>query len=141
MTLEFVGHTIPGGVEFYGSEYARHQRTLAKFKGGRPIKVIYKELKPQRTPDQNRLYWARNAELSSETGYSKEALHEQFMVRAGYGKRVQFKTADYFFRVSSTELDIKQFSVLMGYQDELANFLNEDRNPDCYIVLSNSEGA
>lgn len=139
MTLEFVGHTIPGGVEFYGSEHARHQRTLAKFKGGKPIKVIYKELKPQRTPDQNRLHWARNAELSSETGYSKEALHEQFMVRAGYGKRLQFKTADYFFRVSSTELDIKQFSVLMGYQDELAQFLNEDREPDQMIRLTQGE--
>lgn len=112
---------------------------MAKFKGGKPIKVIYKELKPQRTPDQNRLYWARNAELSSETGYSKEALHEQFMVRAGYGKRLQFKTADYFFRVSSTELDIKQFSVLMGYQDELAQFLNEDREPDQMIRLTQGE--
>jgi len=139
MTLEFVGHTVPGGVEFYGAEYARHQRTLAKFKGGKPIKVIYKELKKQRTPDQNRLYWARNAELSSETGYSKEALHEQFMVRAGYGKRLQFKSADYFFRVSSTELDTKQFSVLMGYQDELAAFLNEDREPDQMIRLTQGE--
>lgn len=139
MTLEFVGHTVPGGIEFYGQEHARHSRTLAKFKGGKPIKVIYKELKKQRTPDQNRLYWARNAELSSETGYSKEALHEQFMVRAGYGKRLKFKSADYFFRVSSTELDTKQFSVLMGYQDELAQFLNEDRQPDQMIRLTQGD--
>ena len=137
--MEFTGHTVPGGVEFYGNEHARHQRTLAKFKGGKPIKVIYKELKPQRTPDQNRLYWKRNQELSSETGYSKEALHEQFMVRAGYGKRLKFKNADYFFRVSSTELDVRQFSVLMGFQDELAAFLNEDKEPDQMIRLTQGE--
>ena len=139
MTIEFIGHTVPGGVEFYGAEYARHQRTLAKFKGGKPIKVIYKELKQQRTPQQNKCYWKRNEELSIETGYSKEALHEQFMVRAGYGKRLKFKTADYFFRVSSTELDVKQFSVLMGFQDELAQFLNEDRDADQMIRLTQGE--
>ena len=137
--MEFTGHTVPGGVEFYGNEHARHQRTLAKFKGGKPIKVIYKELKKQRTPEQNRTYWLRNAELASETGYSKEALHEQFMARAGYGKRLQFKNADYFFRVSSTELDVKQFSVLMAFQDELAQFLNEDREPDQMIRLTQGE--
>jgi hypothetical protein len=52
MTIEFVGHTIPGGIEFYGTELARHQRTLAKFKGGVPVKVIYKQIRNQRTPDQ-----------------------------------------------------------------------------------------
>lgn len=139
MTLEFIGHTIPGGVEFYGPEYARHQRTLAQFKGGVPIKVIYKELKPQRTPKQNKCYWKRNEELASETGYSKEALHEQFMARAGYGKRIKYPTAEYFFRVSSTELDVKQFSVLMGFQDELAQFLNEDRDADQMIRLTQGE--
>jgi hypothetical protein len=139
MTLEFIGHTVPGGIEFYGQEHARHYRTLAKFKGGKPIKVIYKELKKQRTPQQNRLYWKRNEELAAETGYSKEALHEQFMQRAEYGRPLNTGTAEYFFRVSSTELDVHQFSVLMGYQDELAAYLNTDREPDQMIRLTQGE--
>jgi hypothetical protein len=139
MQYEFIGYSVPGGVAFYGSEQARHARTVAKFKGGVPIKVIYKKVNKQRTPDQNSLYWVRNAELASETGYSKESLHEQFMVRAGYGKRVSFKTAEYFFRSSSRDLDIKQFSELMKYQDELALFLNEDREPDQMIRLTQGE--
>lgn len=139
MTLEFTGYTVPGGIEFYGQEAARHSRTLAKFKGGVPIKVVYREIRKQRTPDQNKLYWKRNEELASETGYSKEALHEQFMVRAGYGKRLKFRDADYFFRSSSVDLDTKQFSVLMTYQDELAAFLNEDREPDQMLRLTQGE--
>jgi hypothetical protein len=139
MQYEFIGYSVPGGIAFYGSEQARHARTVEKFKGGVPIKVIYKKVIKQRTPDQNKLYWKRNEELSSETGYSKEALHEQFMARAGYGRRVKYGTADYFFRVSSTELDTKQFSVLMGYQDELAAFLNEDRESDQMIRLTQGE--
>lgn len=139
MTLEFIGHTIPGGIEFFGPELARHQRTLAKFKGGVPVKVTYKQIRKQRTPDQNRLYWRRNEELAMETGYSKEALHEGFMERAGFGKRLKVRHADYFFRQSSRDLDTKQFSLLMSYQDELAQFLNEDREPDQYIRLTQGE--
>lgn len=139
MTLEFIGHTKPGGIEFYGPELARHQRTLAKFKGGVPVKVIYKQIRKQRTPDQNKLYWKRNEEISAETGYSKESLHEGFMERAEYGKRIKARHANYFFRSSSRDLDTAQFSVLMGYQDELAQFLNEDREPDQMIRLTQGE--
>lgn len=139
MIFEFVGYSVPGGVEFHGAERSRHARTVAQFKGGVPIKVIYKKVNKPRSLPQNSLYWKRNEELSSETGYSKEALHEQFMARAGYGKRIKYPTAEYFFRVSSTELDTKQFSQLMGYQDELAAFLNEDREPDQMIRLTMGE--
>lgn len=139
MNYEFTGHSVPGGIVFYGPEKARHERTLARFKGGVPVKVIYREVGRIRTINQNKLYWKRNKELSAETGYSKESLHEGFMERAGFGKRVKVRTAEYFFRQSSRDLDTKQFSQLMGYQDELAQFLNEDREPDACVRLTQGD--
>jgi len=139
MTFEFIGHSVPGGVEFFGAEKERHHRVLSAFRGGVPIKVIYKKVNKQRSIDQNKCYWKRNEELSSETGYSKEALHEGFMERAGYGKRLKVKTAEYFFRSSSRDLDTKQFSELMKYQDELAEFLNDGREPENFLQLTTGD--
>lgn len=136
MQYEFIGYSVPGGVAFYGSEQARHARTVAQFKGGVPIKVIYKKVNKSRTIPQNSRYWARNQELAEFTGYSRENLHEEFMRKCGFGKQVLAHTTNYFFRISSTELDIKQFSELMTCQDELVNFLNEGVEPENQIRLS-----
>ncbi len=136
MTFEFTAHSVPGGLEFFGPEKTRHERTLSRFRGGVPVKVIYREIGKIRTSDQNRLYWKRNEELSLETGYSKEALHEGFMARGEFGKRVVVKDAEYFFRSSSRDLDTTQVSKLMSFQDEMALFLNEGREPDEYIHLT-----
>lgn len=139
MTLEFTLFSRPGGLEWPAAERIRFDRTIARFKGGKPVKLILREVKKIRSHDQNALYWKRNGELSTETGYDKESLHEEFMRRAGYGKTLRTRTAEYYFRQSSRDLDTSQFSVLMGFQDELANFLNEDREPDHYIFLTRGQ--
>lgn len=141
MTYEFTAKSVPGGIVFLGREKERHDRLMSQFKGGKDVKVVYKPARRTRTPDQNSLYWKRNHELSVETGYSKECLHECFMQQAGYGKTIRTRTAALFFRDSSTELDTKQFSRLMELQDDLAAFLNEDREPDMHIILTTGDAA
>ena len=136
MTLEFTVWSKPGRIEWPPAERIRFERTVKRFKGGVPIKIVMREVKKIRSNDQNALYWKRNQELAIECGYDKESLHEEFMRRGGYGKPVKTRTADYFFRMSSRDLDTKQFSMLMTFQDELVSFLNEGREPDHYIFLT-----
>ena len=139
MTYEFTAKSVPGGIVFLGREKERHDRLMSQFKGGKDVKVVYKPARRTRTLNQNSLYWQRNKDLSIETGYSKECLHEAFMQEAGYGVKVKTRTAELFFRQSSTELDTKQFSRLIELQDELALYLNEDREPDMHIILTTGD--
>jgi len=93
----------------------------------------------KRTIKQNRLYWKRWQTITAETGYSSVTLHEMAMQQRGYGDQVKLMNFEHFVRISSTVLTTVEFSELMKFQDELCEWLNQDKEPENWTILPNTE--
>lgn len=94
-----------------------------------------------RTGQQNRFYWLRNSFLGEPLGLDRNQVHELLMQECGLGKNVEIMGKQQFIRDSSTNLDTKEFSMLIERQDAIANWLNEDRAPDHWIRLPQVENV
>jgi len=94
---------------------------------------------PTRSKKQNRYYWKRMSVLSGETGHSSLILHEMAMVNRGFVKKYKLMNIEYFFRITSTRLSTVQFGELITFQTELCDWLNQDKEPENYVVLPTKE--
>ena len=82
--------------------------------------VITKE---KRTLDQNRLYWLWLTCISVNTGNEKEDLHEYFIYKYLNPELVQVFEKMIYKRLSTTQLDTKQFT---GYLNKIQVFANTE---------------
>ena len=98
-------------VEFIFSLFAQDKRVTI---------VITKE---KRTLDQNKLYWLWLSCIAKETGNDKEDLHEYFIYKYLNPELIQVFEKMIYKRLSTTQLDTKQFT---GYLNKIQIFANTE---------------
>ena len=91
--------------------------------------VITKE---KRTLDQNKLYWLWLSCIAKETGNDKDDLHEYFIYKYLNPELVQVFEKMIYKRLSTTQLDTKQFT-------EYLNKIQVFANTELAIELPNPE--
>ena len=91
--------------------------------------VITKE---KRTLDQNRLYWLWLSCIAKETGNDKDDLHEYFIYKYLNPELIQVFEKMIYKRLSTTQLDTKQFT-------EYLNKIQIFANTELAIELPNPE--
>ena len=107
-------------VEFVFSLFAQDKRVTI---------VITKE---KRTLDQNKLYWLWLSCIAKETGNDKDDLHEYFIYKYLNPELVQVFEKMIYKRLSTTQLDTKQFT-------EYLNKIQVFANTELAIELPNPE--
>ena len=98
-------------IEFIDNLFAQDKRVTI---------VITKE---KRTLDQNRLYWLWLTCIAQNTGNEKEDLHEYFIYKYLNPELVQVFEKMIYKRLSTTQLDTKQFT---GYLNKIQIFANTE---------------
>ncbi len=84
---------------------------------------------------QRGIYWLRNQVLSEYIGCTKESVHETIMKRLNLGIFISKGNLSEFFRDSSRELSIDEYSPLIHDQDEICKLLNEGLEQDSLLFL------
>ena len=98
-----------GAIEYIDSLFAKDKRVTI---------VITKE---KRTLDQNRLYWSWLSCIAKETGNEKEDLHEYFIYKYLNPELCQVFEKMIYKRLSTTQLDTKQFAKYLSKIQVFAN--------------------
>lgn len=89
---------------------------------------------PNRTRKQEKTHWRRCGllvdglnermrEVGKHAGYSKGAVHELIMHRAGFHDLLEINGEPDLIRWSSTMLTVEQYSTLFEHTDDVADFL------------------
>jgi len=96
-------------------------KIMSVLEGMPPGEVIIEIVRSRRrTFKMNRLYWKWVGVISSELGYSKNAMHEVFMHMAGFHDVVEIANQTHVIRWSSSKLSVEQFARLMEIAEEVA---------------------
>lgn len=94
---------------------------------GRRYQAIFKESRPIRSTQQNKLYWLWLTAIAAETGNDQHDLHEYFGTKYLPRREVLRELV----RVSTTTLDTKQFTTYLDHiQAEAGDLGIELVNPE-----------
>lgn len=104
-------------------------------KGSYSIEI--KKQGPGHSDDQRKAHWKRCGiivdnlnehlrELGRRTGYTKDAIHEVAMHRAGYHDLIELDSGPEILRWSSKILTKEQYSVLFDVTQEMGDFIGAD---------------
>lgn len=98
---------------------------LSKY-DGKPVEVVVRKKKSQRSINQNAAYWGIAVEiLCQQTGFSREEMHEA--LKAKFASRIDEKTGLLIVE-STAKMDTVRF---MKYYDDIQRWAAEFLN--CYI--------
>lgn len=137
--------TASGGFEFdgnYREVFARYLASLHRKKPDAHFAIVVEELKKRRSDDQFGFYHLRKSIIAAATGYRPDELHRDWMEELGLGEYVKLpprregeQPRKRFFRESSEEIGMKDYSRLIALQDSFVQWWNDDLPPDKWIVL------
>ena len=129
---DFIATTTPSGLMLPLAALNRWAQ------GQKPqTKVLMRVLKvmPHRREVHHRLYRLRNAALSIELDVTAEWLHEYIGKECELGEYRSIRGKSEFVRKSQKEWSVAEMNMAFKKQDELAQFVNEGREPHEAVVL------
>lgn len=85
----------------------------------KPLRVTTELYKKKRSVDQNALYWLWVAELSNETGYTKDEMHDILRFKCNLVKNIEIDNTEIMQLKSTTKLNVSEF---IDYLVAIENF-------------------
>ena len=101
----------------------------------KPIEVLIRKYKKNRSLAQNNTYWMWIADIAPELGYTDNELHELFKVQfLGVEKRIVYNI-ELVIPKSTTDLEPPEMALFLNKIEMLAHSLNiKLRRPDDYNI-------
>jgi hypothetical protein len=106
--------------------------------------MTLKRVSDRRTSRQNRYLWKLCEILAEAIGYgetdhAKELVLSDAMERLGFGSHVNFRGRVSFVRDSTALKDVEKFGQIIDELHAIADFMNEDVEPERHIILPGKE--